>query len=104
MRFSSFKQAKIGIFFNSEDVSMASDVLSVPGSTIDIETRNPVILNYLWAAVSVGLEVRCTDVTRVMNSGNDSNSVLKCSHSRTNKGLRNLRSAERSINSHIRFG
>ena len=39
-----------------------------------------------------------------MNSGNASNSVLKCSHSRINNGLRNLRSAERSINSHIRFG
>src|ERR1700693_4855188 len=54
--------------------------------------------------VSIWVGIRGTEVTSETNSGNDSNSALKRSHSRTNKGLRNLRSAERSINSHIRFG
>lgn len=41
---------------------------------------------------------------RSTNSGNDSNSDLKCSHSRRNHGVRMRRSADRSIKFHIRFG
>src|SRR5215469_310998 len=47
--------------------------------------------------------MRCIEVTRETNSGNASNSAFKCSHSRMNAGLWNLRSAERSISSHICF-
>src|ERR1700745_264915 len=47
---------------------------------------------------------RCTEVTSSTNSGNDSNSDLKYSHSRTNHGVRIRRSADRSIKCHIRFG
>ena len=41
MRFASFKQEKIGIFFNSEDVSMATGVvLSVRAARVQLKARS----------------------------------------------------------------
>jgi hypothetical protein len=92
-------------FISTEVCRQRIGVPLVPVSCFcDTQPTNLVFLTYLGTMGSNTVGVLCAEVTRVTNSGNDSNSSLKHFHSRINKGLRNLCSAERNINSHMRFG